>query len=89
MARELSARIAADARFEICAPTVFSVVCFRLRSSNAANRALLDAVNSAGQFYISATVAGGRTILRIAVGNMLTTRGTLDELWTLIDGLTE
>jgi aromatic-L-amino-acid decarboxylase len=87
MARELSARIAADMRFEICAPTVFSVVCFRLRGSDAANRALLDAVNGSGRFYISATIAGGRTILRIAVGNRLTTRATLDELWTLIDGL--
>jgi aromatic-L-amino-acid decarboxylase len=81
MVRELEGRIAADGRFEICAPTLFSVVCFRLRGPDEANRALLDAVNGSGRFFISSTVVQGRLILRIAVGNMLTSRATLAELW--------
>ncbi|HEX4277538.1 MAG TPA: pyridoxal-dependent decarboxylase [Bryobacteraceae bacterium] len=87
MTLELAERIALDPRFEICAPTVFSVVCFRVRGSDLANRLLLDGINGSGRFFISSTVVHGRFILRIAVGNMLTTRTTLEELWSLIDAL--
>ena len=87
MTRELRDRIAADPRFEICAPAPLSVICFRQRGSDEANRLLLDAINGSARFFISSTVVQGRYILRIAVGNMLTTRGTLDELWSLLDAL--
>jgi aromatic-L-amino-acid decarboxylase len=87
MTRELGERIAADPRFEICAPAPLSVICFRQRGSDEANRQLLDAINGSGRFFISSTVAHRKYILRIAVGNMLTTRATLDELWSLMDAL--
>jgi aromatic-L-amino-acid decarboxylase len=87
MVRELEARIAADGRFEICAPTLFSVVCFRRRGSDEVNRAILEAVNGSGRFFISSTFVPGRLILRIAVGNALTSRTTLDALWEMIDRL--
>jgi aromatic-L-amino-acid/L-tryptophan decarboxylase len=87
MVREMRDRIAADPRFEICAPTQFSLVCFRLRGSDEINRLLLDGINGSGRFFMSGTVVRGRYILRIAVGNMWTTRATLDELWLLIDAL--
>ncbi len=87
MTRELHDRIAADPRFELCAPAPLSVICFRQRGSDEANRLLLDAINGSGRFFISSTVAHGRCILRIAVGNMLTSRATLDELWSLLDAL--
>jgi aromatic-L-amino-acid decarboxylase len=87
MVREMRDRIAADARFEICAPTRLSLVCFRLNGSDELNRMLLDGINGSGRFFLSGTVLNGRYVLRIAVGNMLTTRATLDELWLLIDAL--
>ena len=87
MARELGDRIAADPRFEICAPTLFSVVCFRRKGTDEVNRQLLDAINDSGRFFLSSTVAHGRYILRIAIGNMWTSRATLDELWHLLDAL--
>jgi len=87
MVREMRDRIAADARFEICAPTLFSLICFRLKGSDELNRMLLDGINGSGRFFLSGTVLNGRYILRIAVGNMWTTRATLDELWLLIDAL--
>ncbi len=64
MTRELRARIEADPRFEICAPTLLSVVCFRLRGSDDANRLLLDGINGSGRFFLSATVLDGRCVLR-------------------------
>jgi aromatic-L-amino-acid/L-tryptophan decarboxylase len=87
MTRELHDRIASDPRFEICAPAPLSVICFRLRGSDEANRLLLDAINGSGRFFLSSTVVNGRYILRIAVGNIMTTRATLDELWSLLDAL--
>src|SRR5580692_9639085 len=87
MTRELRDRMAEDPRFEICAPAQLSVICFRQRGTDEANRLLLDAINGSGRFFMSSTVAHGRYILRIAVGNMLTSRTTLDELWSLLDAL--
>jgi aromatic-L-amino-acid decarboxylase len=87
MTHELRDRMAADPRFEICAPAPLSVICFRQRGTDEANRLLLDAINGSGRFFISSTVVHGRYILRIAVGNMLTSRNTLNELWSLMDAL--
>jgi aromatic-L-amino-acid/L-tryptophan decarboxylase len=87
MAHELRDRIAADPAFEICAPSPLSVICFRRRGSDETNRLLLDAINGSGRFFLSATVLDGRYVLRIAVGNLLTTRATLDELWRLVTAL--
>lgn len=89
MARHMRDRIAADPRFEICAPTPLSVICFRLRGPDDANRELLDAINASGRFFLSSTVAQGRYILRIAIGNMWTSGATLDELWSLLDSLAD
>ena len=87
MTHELRDRIAADPRFEICAPAPLSVICFRQRGTDEANRLLFDAINGSGRFFISSTVVHGVYILRIAVGNRLTSRATLDELWSLLDAL--
>jgi aromatic-L-amino-acid decarboxylase len=84
MTRELRDRIAGDPRFEICAPSELSVICFRKRGSDEENKALLDVVNASGLFFISSTVVHGRYILRIAVGNMFTNRQTMDELWEFL-----
>ena len=67
MARELEARIAADSRFEIFTPGHLSLVCFRLRGSNEANRELMDSINRAGLFFLSNTTLNGQYVLRIAV----------------------
>ena len=84
---ELRDRITADPRFEICVPAPLSVICFRQRGTDEANRELLDAINGSGRFYLSSTVVNRSYILRIAIGNMLTTRTTLDELRSLLDAL--
>jgi aromatic-L-amino-acid decarboxylase len=87
MTREIYERIDNDPRFEICAPSRFSVVCFRLRGSDAENRRLLEAINASRRFFISHTVLNGRIVLRIAIGNLRTSRATLTELWEEISRL--
>jgi aromatic-L-amino-acid/L-tryptophan decarboxylase len=68
--------IEADADFEVAAPSPLSVVCFRARFSgldaDRRNEALMGAVNDSGEAYLSHTRLGGRTTLRLAVGNVRT-----------------
>jgi aromatic-L-amino-acid decarboxylase len=71
--------IEADPGFEVAAPQPLSVVCFRARFPGAApaeedsrNQSLMDAVNAGGEVYLSHTKLLGRTVLRLAVGNVRT-----------------
>jgi aromatic-L-amino-acid decarboxylase len=63
------------------------VVCFRLRGSNEENRRLLETINGSRRFFISHTVLNDRFVLRIAIGNLRTSRETLAELWEEISRL--
>ena len=83
-AQEFAQWVDADDRFERVAPAPFSVVCFRLRASDEDNRRLLEAVNASGKFFLSSTVLNGRLVLRVAVGNLGTTRDDVRNLWDLI-----
>jgi aromatic-L-amino-acid decarboxylase len=83
-AQELRAAIQADPRFEICAPTPFSVVCFRLQASDAENQSLMDRVNRTGKIFMSHTALHGRIVLRLAIGNIGTTREDVMEAWELV-----
>ncbi|MEK7403924.1 MAG: pyridoxal-dependent decarboxylase [Acidobacteriota bacterium] len=83
-AQELRERIDADARFERVAPVPFSVVCFRYRASDEENRRLLETVNATGKVFLSHTELNGRFVLRIAIGNLGTTRGDVMEAWELV-----
>ncbi len=81
MARELASWIADDARFEVVAPVPLSVVCFRLRGTDERNHAVMAAINAEGEVYLSHTVLLGRVVLRVAIGNIGTTRATLRRAW--------
>jgi aromatic-L-amino-acid decarboxylase len=81
MAGEFGAWVEAAPAFEIAAPVSLSVVCFRLLGSDESNHKLLDAINAEGEFFLSHTVLNGRVVLRVAIGNIGTTRETLRRLW--------
>ena len=84
MAQELAAIIAADSRFELAAPVPLSLICFRCRGTDEANRALLDKVNASGEVFLSHTALHGKLVLRLAIGNYFTTRAHLQRAWELI-----
>jgi aromatic-L-amino-acid decarboxylase len=48
------------------------------------NERLMAAVNAAGPFFLSHTVLNGRYTLRVAIGNLRTTRRHLEDLWSLL-----
>ena len=83
-AQELAQAIRADERFEVVAPTPLSVVCFRVRGSDERNRRLLDRVNASGQTFLSHTALEGRYVVRMAIGNLGTTRQDVEQVWQLV-----
>jgi aromatic-L-amino-acid decarboxylase len=87
MARDLAQRIATDSRFELAAPVLFSLVCFRYRGSDQENRDLLDRINASGRAFLSGTTLHGKFVLRLAVGNVATTADDVRQTWEWIRSL--
>ncbi|MGI8820090.1 MAG: pyridoxal phosphate-dependent decarboxylase family protein, partial [Chthoniobacterales bacterium] len=78
-----------DPRFELAAPTVMPVVCFRAlaadhAASDALNARLVETLNAAGETYLMQTKLRGRTVMRMGLGNILTTEEHLRKVWKLI-----
>jgi aromatic-L-amino-acid decarboxylase len=70
--------------WELCAPRLFSVVCFRLQGPDERNRALLQRVNAGGEMFISQAVLNGRFVLRLAIGQMSTTLADVQRAWDVL-----
>ena len=83
-AQKLGKIIAADSRFEVVAPVLFSVVCFRFRGSDDENKRIMDKVNESGRVFISGTVLNGKQVIRLAIGNMATKWEDVVEAWELV-----
>ncbi len=84
LAQVLKGLVEADADFEVSAPVRLSLVCFRHRSSNEANRQLLADINASGKLFLSQTILHGKFVLRFAIGNHQTTEHDVRESWRLI-----
>ena len=90
MARWLAGAVEATPGFELAAPVPFSTVCFRAcpeggsEEQDRFNEKLLSAINAAGPFLLSHTVLRGRYTVRVAIGNLRTTRADVEELWDLV-----
>jgi aromatic-L-amino-acid decarboxylase len=54
-AQEFAEWVRDDERFEIAAPAPLNLVCFRLKSGDAANQALLERLNRSGESCTSLT----------------------------------
>jgi aromatic-L-amino-acid decarboxylase len=85
-ARELAALIDAHPGFERLAPAPFSVVCFRYKGSDDDNLKLIERVNASGRAFLSHTVLDGKVAIRLAIGNLATTREHVMEAWRTLCG---
>jgi aromatic-L-amino-acid decarboxylase len=78
--------------WSVSAPVPFSTVCFRHVPDGetdeaeiaAHNAAIMAKVNESGDIFISHTKLGDQYVLRVAVGNLRTTEGTLARAWALL-----
>ncbi len=87
-ATDLDARLRADDRFEVIAPTLFGLVSFRHVAGDEATDALVDHLNADGSRLVLGSVVDGRRFIRVSIGSQATRQEDLDALWRAIDGFT-
>ncbi len=76
-------------QFELSAPTVMGVVCFRIKAaddsaSDALNSRMVETINAAGETYLMQTKLRGRAVMRLGLGNLLTTEEHIRRVWEII-----
>jgi len=91
LARLLASWIEADPAFELAAPVPMAVVCFGVKRENVPareidrlNEAIVQSVNETGEAYLTQTGLRGRTVIRLAIGNVLTTEAHVAACWELV-----
>src|SRR5260370_19720741 len=65
LAQQFAGWVRDDSRFELAAPALLNLVCFRLRAGDSANQQLMDRLNSSGDLYLTHTRPVGRLTLRL------------------------
>lgn len=96
LAQELASWIEAEPDWEILAPHPFSVVCFRYaprgrtgEQLDGINAAIMEAANASGEIFISHTKIDGKFALRLAIGNLRTTRADVSAAWEILRGMAQ
>jgi aromatic-L-amino-acid decarboxylase len=91
LARVLESWITADAGFEMRAPAPMAVLCFSAKRAGAAaeaidrlNETIVREVNASGEAYLTHTAIRGRSVIRLAIGNVLTTEAHVEACWELV-----
>src|SRR4029077_275422 len=89
LARLFGEWIKIDNRFELAVPVVLPVVCFRFVGGDkdkidVLNSEMVERINASGRAYLTQTKLRGQTVMRIGLGNVLTTEQHLCNLWELI-----
>jgi aromatic-L-amino-acid/L-tryptophan decarboxylase len=91
ISRELAGMISAEADFEILAPVVICVVCFRYRPAgfkeeqiNVLNEKLNHLLNDSGKIYLTHTVLNGKYTLRMVTAQTNVTSDHVKKAWRLI-----
>jgi aromatic-L-amino-acid decarboxylase len=88
-AQEFASWVKGDARFQLMAPHPLNLVCFRMRSGDAAGERLLKALNASGKLFLSHTKLNGKYVLRFSIGQTRTERHHVEAAWKEISRLAE
>jgi aromatic-L-amino-acid/L-tryptophan decarboxylase len=94
LAHLLADWIKADNRFELSAPVMMPVVCFRFVGAeedtvDKLNSDIVEQINASGRAYLTQTKLHGRTVMRIGLGNILTTEQHLRNGWEMIQKIAD
>ena len=89
LANLLADWIKKDDRFELSAQPSMGVICFRFTESDEKkldqlNSDIVERINASGRAYLTQTKLCGRTVMRIGLGNVLTTEEHLRKGWEII-----
>ena len=83
-AKALTEKINKDDRFELMAPTVLNLVCFRYKGSDDFNETLVQRLNDSGKLYLIHTKLNNKYTLRFSIGQTKTTWEHVIKAWELI-----
>jgi aromatic-L-amino-acid/L-tryptophan decarboxylase len=70
--------------FELAAPTVLQLVCFRHVAGDAATEQIMRAVNESGKAFLTHAKVNGQFILRLSVGGVHTELRHVQHVWELL-----
>ncbi len=84
LARLFAGWVRGDSRFELVAPAKLNLVCFRLRSGDQSNQALMDRLNASGDLFLTHTKLDGKVTLRLSVGQTHTQERHVERAWQRI-----
>jgi aromatic-L-amino-acid decarboxylase len=91
LANEFNSWILDDGRFEIMAPLILNLICFRYNpgkmnddSLNKLNEEILCKINNSGKIYLSHTKLNGKYTIRIVIGQTYLERKHLTKAWSTI-----
>jgi aromatic-L-amino-acid decarboxylase len=83
-AKALTEKINKDDRFELMAPTVLNLVCFRYKGSDDFNETLVQRLNDSGKLYLIHTKLNNKYTLIFSIGQTKTTWDHIIKAWELI-----
>ena len=81
LAQQFARWVEHSADFELAAPAPLNLICFRHRSGDAFNQALLERLNATGKLYLTHTTLDGRYVLRLCVGQTHTEERHVEDAW--------
>ena len=84
LAQEFAKWVRADDRFEVMAPVPLNLICFRLKSGDEANQALMDRLNCSGDLHLTHTKLRGNLTLRMCIGQTNTQERHVRKAWEKI-----
>jgi aromatic-L-amino-acid decarboxylase len=91
IAARLAEMISMEPDFEISAPVILNVVCFRFKATgktedeiNRLNERLNHRLNDSGKIYLTHTVIDGHYVLRMVTAQTNVTLGHVEKAWELI-----
>ena len=84
LAQEFADWVREDERFEIAAPVLLNLVCFRHSGGDEVNEPLLKRLNESGKLYLTHTKLDGKFTLRLSVGQTRTEREHVRAAWEQI-----
>jgi aromatic-L-amino-acid decarboxylase len=91
LARQWARWVEADDRFVLSAPVLMGVVCFRYApagldeaAADRLNEHVVESINASGLAYLTHTKVGKRIVMRVGIGNILTTERHLEDVWERI-----
>jgi aromatic-L-amino-acid decarboxylase len=84
LAQEFAGWVRKDDRFELAAPSLLGLVCFRHRDGDAVNQEILDGLNASGRLLLTHTRLNGKLTLRFSIGQTNTQRRHVETAWKLI-----